>query len=147
MRNIMLIFCLLVFVACSGNSSENNKAAAGSAQESSDIQLQNISADSAYAMMQRNADNPNFVVLDVRTPGEFQSGHLANAIDIDFRASDFKQKVAELDKDKTYLIHCRSGNRSGQALPVLKELGFKKIYHLNRGMIEWNERDLPVVTE
>ena len=146
MQKMMLFLCLLAVVACSGNAYEKNEAT-DSTQTAEALQYQNVSADSAYALMQRNADNPDFVVLDVRTPGEFESGHLENAIMIDFRDSDFEEKAAALDKNKTYLMHCRSGNRSGQALQEMRELGFKKIYHMNRGMIEWNERGLPVVSQ
>lgn len=146
MRKLMFLLWLLAYLACSGHSNEKTDAASSAAgQQPSTAQFENISADSAYAMMQRNVDNPDFVVLDVRTPGEYQRGHLESAIMVDFSASDFSEKMTALDKDKTYLMHCRSGNRSGQALSVMKELGFKKIYHMNRGMIEWNERGLPVV--
>ena len=76
-------------------------------------------------------------VLDVRTPEEFAEGHLPNAVNIDFRDAGFSEALAKLDRSKPYLIHCRSGGRSGQALSVFKELGFAKIHHLNDGILGW----------
>lgn len=64
------------------------------------------------------------LVLDVRTPGEVAEGHLAGALFVDFMADDFKEKVVELDKAADYVVHCRSGNRSGQAIVIMAELGF-----------------------
>jgi phage shock protein E len=64
------------------------------------------------------------LVLDVRTPGEVTEGHLDGALFVDFMADDFKEKVVELDKAADYVVHCRSGNRSGQAIVIMAELGF-----------------------
>jgi rhodanese-related sulfurtransferase len=68
--------------------------------------------------------NPNAVLLDVRTSMEVRSGALPGAINIDFMSSNFMQKVAGLDKSKTYLVYCRSGNRSGQACQMMHKMGF-----------------------
>src|SRR5215210_7073365 len=55
------------------------------------------------------------VVLDVRTVKEYQAGHIPGALNIDVNAGDFEKRVAELDKNKTYLVHCASGVRSVRA--------------------------------
>ncbi len=83
-------------------------------------------------------------VLDVRTPGEFAEGHLKGAVNVDFKAADFKEKAAVLDKDTAYLVHCRSGSRSTASLEILKELGFGKIYHLDGGFNAWQKSGQPV---
>lgn len=70
------------------------------------------------------------IVLDVRTPDEYRSGHLPEAQNIDFRAADFKERVAQLDRDKTYYLYCRTGNRSGQGAAVMRELGFQHLYNI-----------------
>jgi rhodanese-related sulfurtransferase len=85
------------------------------------------------------------VVLDIRTPDEFKAGHLENAKNIDFFEDDFKAEVEKLDKDKTYLVHCRSGGRSTKSLEVFKKLGFKTIYHLDGGFLAWEEAGKKVV--
>ena len=64
------------------------------------------------------------VILDVRTPGEVAEGHLEGALFVDFLADDFRDKIVELDKSADYIVHCRSGNRSGQAVAIMADLGF-----------------------
>jgi len=71
---------------------------------------------------QRRLDD---VVIDVRTPEEFAQGHLEGAINLDLMASDFHEKVARLDPNRTYYLYCRSGNRSGQAARLLRERGLE----------------------
>lgn len=97
----------------------------------------------------RNIDVPSFkglmsspdaVVLDVRTPAEIAQGKIEGAIELDFYSRDFAQKVAALDKSKTYLVYCRSGNRSGQACSSMQQQGFTKLYNLQGGMIAWGRQ-------
>jgi rhodanese-related sulfurtransferase len=64
------------------------------------------------------------VIIDVRTPGEFASGHLEGAINIDVQSADFAAQVMELDKDGEYFVYCRTGNRSGQAIAQMNQMGF-----------------------
>jgi rhodanese-related sulfurtransferase len=85
------------------------------------------------------------VTLDVRTPGEFNEGHIEGAQLIDFQSGNFENEIAALDKGKTYAVYCRSGNRSGQAVKVMREAGFKNLYNLNGGVIDWANAGLPLV--
>ena len=87
----------------------------------------------------------NLVVLDVRTPAEFQAGHLKNAVNVSYNAPDFEQQLAKLDKVKPYLIHCAVGGRSTKSLPVLQKLGFQNVRHLDGGLQAWQQAGLPVV--
>jgi phage shock protein E len=64
------------------------------------------------------------VLLDVRTPAEVAQGHLAGAVLIDLQGPDFRAAVAELPRDEAYFVYCRTGNRSGQAIEIMRELGF-----------------------
>ena len=75
----------------------------------------------------------NNVLLDVRTPTEFEEGNLPNSVNIDFTAPDFESKVKELETSKTYYVYCKSGNRSTKAVNKMDKLGFKNIVHLNDG--------------
>jgi rhodanese-related sulfurtransferase len=70
------------------------------------------------------SDDKNAVLLDVRTPGEFQSGAIVSAKNIDYMAPDFKAKLAKLDNSKAYFVYCRSGNRSGNAVSIMNKEGF-----------------------
>lgn len=106
-----------------------------------------ISAQKASSLMQENQNNADFVILDVRTAQEYADGHLNRAVNLDFNAPAFRAGLETLDKSKTYLVYCRSGNRSRQAVNLMNELGFKKIYHINGGIIEWNANGLPTVKE
>lgn len=77
------------------------------------------------------------VVIDVRTAQEFQSGHIKNAINLDFYAPDFTNKLKKLDKKARVLIYCRSGNRSGQALQLMQSIGFSNFADLAGGTASW----------
>ncbi|AXV39363.1 rhodanese-like domain-containing protein [Methanobacterium sp. BAmetb5] len=99
---------------------------------------------SAYEMIQENVDNPDFILLDVRTPQEFSQSHIKDAKLLDFQAPDFKTKVQELDKNKTYLVYCRSGMRSAGCADTMKSLGFNKVYNLVGGIMAWEREGLPV---
>ena len=80
------------------------------------------------------------LIIDVRTPQEYNEGHIAHAVNIDFLAQDsFVQKIAALDKAQSVYLYCRSGNRSGKAALQLDSLGFKHIYDLEGGYTEWQE--------
>jgi len=78
-------------------------------------------------------------LLDVRTPKEYEEGHIGDAILIDFLADDFKDKVQSLDKNKPVYLYCRSGGRSGKASKLLEELGFIEIYDLKGGYMAWDK--------
>jgi rhodanese-related sulfurtransferase len=93
----------------------------------------------------KKASNSSVVVLDVRTPGEYQSGHLTNAVNVDYEGMNFEGEVNKLDKTKTYAVYCRSGRRSGLATEVMAKNGFKSIFNLNGGIIDWQNAGMPVV--
>ena len=99
--------------------------------------IEAISARTAATLIQENQANSDFIILDVRTPREFAAGHIAGAHNIDFYAQSFAQEFKRLDREKTYLIYCRSGNRSGQLMRAVEKLQFKKVFHLERGLLDW----------
>ena len=86
------------------------------------------------------------ITLDVRTPGEFMSGFIKGAKNIDFQSGNFETEIAALDKNATYAVYCRSGNRSGQAVKVMHDAGFHNVYNLNGGVIDWSNAGMPLVT-
>ncbi|QIP16470.1 rhodanese-like domain-containing protein [Spirosoma aureum] len=102
----------------------------------------NLNAQQAAQLLQTDK---GIVVLDVRTPAEFQGGHLKNAVNIDYKAADFEQQLAKLDHSKPYLVHCAVGGRSTKTLPVLQKLGFQNVRHLDGGIQAWQQAGLPVV--
>ena len=84
-------------------------------------------------------------LVDVRTPTEFASGHLENAININVNEANFKTKMEALDKSKPILVYCKSGGRSGRACGQLKEMGFTIITDLDGGITDWKAKGKPVV--
>jgi len=82
------------------------------------------------------ADKKN-IVLDVRTQKEFQAGHIPGAVHIDVNAPDFSEKIAGLEKNKTYLVHCAAGVRSAKACDKMSHLAFPKLYNLEGGFKAW----------
>jgi rhodanese-related sulfurtransferase len=89
------------------------------------------------------ADSKN-TVLDVRTADEFAKGHIPGAVNLDYNAPDFQKKVAALDKNKTYLVHCAGGVRSAKACVVMDNLQFKSLINLEPGFRAWEKAGKPV---
>jgi phage shock protein E len=85
------------------------------------------------------------VILDVRTPGEFAEGYIEGARMIDFQGGSFETEIASLDKDVTYAVYCRSGNRSGKAVKIMQDAGFRNLYNLEGGVIDWANQGMPLV--
>jgi rhodanese-related sulfurtransferase len=89
-------------------------------------------------------DDPKVVVLDVRTPGEFERGHIAGAKNIDYNANDFEKQIAALDKSKTYVVHCAAGGRSSQACKTIEKVKLPNVYHMKEGFGTWEKAGKPV---
>jgi len=97
--------------------------------------VEDISVEEFKSMM--NEDNT--VILDVRTEDEVKEGIIDGAMHINLFDSDFRDQLEELDKSKTYLVYCRSGNRSGKACEVMNNMGFDNAYNLEGGILAWNK--------
>ncbi len=107
--------------------------------------IENVSPQEALNLIQENQNNPDFVILDVRTAEEVADGHIEEAINIDFYSETFRDEIDRLDKNRTYLIYCRSGGRSGNALDIMAELNFREVYNISDGIIAWEAAGLPTV--
>ncbi len=107
--------------------------------------LRDIDPMEAYEIILRNRSNPNFVLLDIRTPEEFEEEHLEGAILIDYHRDDFQDEIKKLDRDKTYVIYCRVANRTENAFELMRNLKFKEVYNVVGGIKKWRSDGLPVV--
>ena len=116
-----------------------------SAKNPSGTNFKDISARDASDLIQKNQGNSNFIILDVRTPAEFDTGHIKDALNVDYESADFSSQISKFDKDKTYLVYCRSGNRSRSASMLLISLGFKNVYNMMDGILQWQAAGFPVV--
>jgi len=108
---------------------------------------ENISVQEAKTFIASQQSNEAFTVLDVRTPGEYNAGHLENAYQRNFYDLDFSEQLDVLNKNRIYLIYCQSGNRSGQAFTIMQNLGFAEVYNMLGGISSWMEDSCPVTTE
>ena len=104
-----------------------------------------LSALEAKTLIDHNRGKADFVILDLRTPKEFTNGHIAGAVMLDYYSPGFQKGLQQLDKSKRYLIYCRTGNRSGRTLKLIDQMGFKSVYHLKDGIVDWNRQKLPLV--
>jgi len=92
----------------------------------------------AKTFEKKMTEDKDAVLLDVRTPMENQMVRIPNSILIDINNPMFAQEVDKLDKNKSYYVYCRSGNRSYHAGNYMIEAGFEKVYNLEPGIIGWN---------
>lgn len=83
-------------------------------------------------------------VIDVRTPEEFQNGHIKDAINLNIRDSIAFSKIDKLDRDQKYIVHCRTNHRSGKAVEYMIQHGFKNIYQMMDGFTGWESNNLPI---
>jgi rhodanese-related sulfurtransferase len=132
------IFTIFVLVAFSASSQIR--------QLGTDTIRMNVTVQQAKTIVDTNGLNPDFIIIDVRTPSEYIGGHIANAINIDYYSSTFGQQLSALDHNKMYLIHCASGGRSPKARDTMIKQHFREIYHLSTGFSSWLSAGYPYVT-
>ena len=102
--------------------------------ERPDPHFADITAGQSLALLVHRLQDTEFVVIDVRTEGEYGPGHIVGALNIDFYGPTFSADLDALNKDKAYLIYCASGNRSGQTHDTMLGLGFHEVYNMLGGM-------------
>ncbi len=103
------------------------------------------SAELDAATFNTRISESNVQLLDVRTAGEFNEGHISNALNIDIKQEDFDKKLDMLYKDVPVYVYCRSGARSGDAAERLTKQGFKEVITLKGGTDQWTKNGLPLV--
>lgn len=121
--------------------SNTTVAAVSDAVPASKTLIRHVDAVGAEQLL---AEDKDVIVLDVRTPGEFQEGHIAGATNVDFKGNDFGGELAGLDRGKTYLVHCAAGGRSTRSLGEFERLQFKSVVHLDGGLNAWRAAGKPV---
>lgn len=115
---VLIILPALLLMACVSTNKQGNK----------------ILNEQAF---KNKLQQESVVLIDVRTPEEYKAGHLKNAVLLDYNGGVFDTSFQKLDKEKTYLIYCRSGKRSDNAATKMKQAGFKKTYQLKDGITGW----------
>jgi rhodanese-related sulfurtransferase len=132
---------LLLLLATSPAIGQESSKAPAAENKTDRKAFKNIAPEDFDKM--RKADI-NAVVLDVRTKEEYQKGHIPGSVLLDFNSEDFQQKLAKLDKNKTYLVHCAGGGRSARACKKMETLDFSKVFNLEGGMRAWEKAGKPV---
>ncbi|MDR2870744.1 MAG: rhodanese-like domain-containing protein [Deferribacteraceae bacterium] len=121
-KKLVLAISLLALIAC---------------KEKAVNTVTDLSIAETKTLISEQKTNADFVILDVRTDDEYRAGHIEGALNIDIYQSNFEELISKLDNTKTYLVYCRSGNRSRQAISVMTSAGIAKIYHMKDGFSRW----------
>ena len=129
MKNLFLITVLL-FTCFFYNCKEQKK--------SSNLQL------ITSGEMEELLNLEDVQLVDVRTPSEFNAGHVPDAQNINFYDENFDQQIETLDKSKQIIVYCKSGGRSAKCASKLVEKGFEKIYDLEGGFSQWKFKGLTI---
>ena len=124
--NYFFTFTFFMFFSCGINN---------------DIPINQMNSDELLDFIEINSA----VLVDVRTHDEYNSGYIENSLNIDYLSNDFSENVEKLDKNIPIVLYCRSGKRSSLSANKLSELGFKEIYNLEGGILEWIELGNSVV--
>lgn len=125
---------ILLIVACNSQKSDTG-------QTENETAVKNLRSDEAKKLLSENKD---IIIIDVRTPQEFNAGHIKDAKNINVADKNFNSRIEGLDRDSTYLVYCRTGNRSRYAIQFMEEQNFKSLYHLEHGITEWVGSGNPV---
>ena len=126
MKKMLFFWCAVLLFSCQNTNSQ-------------------IIEDVAVSQFQLLVKNNKGIILDVRTPQEFSSGHILNATNINFYADDFMDKLKILRKDSPIYVYCRSGGRSSAAANKMQGLGFTKVYNLIGGMGSWESANNVII--
>lgn len=137
MKTIGLVVLSLVFFSCTGAQKTTNEIKSTEVVQSN---TKNVNVSEFQKLLTQEG-----ILLDVRTSGEYEQGHIENATNIDVLGADFSAKINELDKSKPVYVYCKSGGRSTRAMNQMKELGFTEIYNLQGGFSDWAAQGLPFV--
>jgi rhodanese-related sulfurtransferase len=96
-----------------------------------------ITPQEAFKLIEKHKDDFNLVILDVRPQDEFEIEHINGAKNLDYDGHEFRKKVEKIDKEKNYIIYCRSGVRGEYFMGIMKELGFHQVYNILGGFVGW----------
>lgn len=121
MKSILLSI-LLLFFSCTNHS-----------QQKQGVQLVSVQSFSEALKA-----TPNATIIDVRTPEEFQGGHLQDAVNFNVLAPEFQSQVSQLDKTQPVFVYCKVGGRSADATEKMKGMGFTTIYDMKGGYMAWS---------
>ena len=118
---------------------------ASSCQSKSENPINNVVVDAARDLITKDE---TVIVLDVRTPNEYVTGHIEGALNINITETDFSERVSKLDRDKTYIVHCSANvenGRSAKSLEIMSSFGFEKLLNMEGGIVAWEQNGHPLI--
>lgn len=136
MKGCVLFFCIAGFFV-------SHVKAFSVIHETTTNKYKTILATACDSLIKANENNPNFVILDVRTPDVWKSDHLSGSINRNYYDTDFSTQLNALPKNKIFLLHCQSGGRSISTLATMKNLNFAEVYEMKGGINAWKSSSLP----
>ena len=139
---LSVAFLALGLFGCGDTSAGTEEEPAAAEVVAPEVPSKTVEA--AYEFIQGGTDG-SVCVIDVRTPEEYDLGHIEGALNIDYYADSFRDEVAKLDKDVAYLVYCRCGTRGAFSTEIMQELGFSEVYNMEEGFLEWQFQQLPSV--
>ena len=106
-----------------------------------------IEPKESFIEIEKNRNNPNFVILDVRDPNEYNKEHLENAHILTVKSPNFEDELEKMDKNKKYFVYCRKGKRGCKAAELMEKHGFNEVHNITGGIDKWKSKRLPVNSE
>jgi rhodanese-related sulfurtransferase len=131
MKRLITILSIMMLLMATSCKEETNKG---------EIKL--VTAEEMHTLLQQK----DVQLVDVRTPDEYQVGHIKNSQNIDFNSPTFDDDISKLDKTKPVMLYCKGGARSAKCSQKLLEAGFIKIYDLEGGITQWTFKGLDIET-
>lgn len=129
------LFILLVIFSCSDNSNNSTFTGTDSATTLAKATVQEMDQETFKIVNKKSG----VFVLDVRTPAEIADGKIRGAIEVDYKAAGFKDKLDKLPRDKKYIIYCKSGGRSSKTANMMVDMGFQEVFNLTGGFSAYTE--------
>jgi rhodanese-related sulfurtransferase len=105
--------------------------------------FEDIEPKEAFTILEKHREDLDYIPLDVRTPKEYEEGHIENATFLNIKSDNFEEELEKLDKNKKYFVYCRKGPRSENAAKLMKKHGFNEIYKIIGGFDKWKSKRLP----
>jgi rhodanese-related sulfurtransferase len=130
---VLSILIILGLAACGGGADEQTTTA---------IDLDSLPTSVDVDTVRTLQDNPDVFMLDVREPDEYAAGHIPGIVLIPM--GEVAERLSEIPEDKTVIVTCRSGNRSGQIADLLREMGYADVHNMEGGIVAWEEAGYPI---
>lgn len=145
LRLEMIVAASIGLAACGGGSADpqSDSSPTSLTEPTAAVDIRVVSPVEAAETIADSSDD--LVILDVRTQEEFDEAHIEGAVMLDFYRDDFAEELAKFDPDVSYVLYCRSGNRSSEARALMADLGFSSVEDIDSGIVGWQEAGLPLV--